>query len=169
MTWNPPKTWTAEPLTSLDLNEQVRDNLEALKDPPSANYEPQETTDYLTSSQNFVDVDSENLAFNLETNGGDVLIGFHGTFYRSTFANAFLDVEIDGVRIGGTDGILRFYVDSSGLYEAVSFTRLVTGLDAAPHIFKLQWKVLGLDVTLFAGAGTNKADVIPQFWVREVS
>ena len=32
MAWTAPKTWSSEPLTSLDLNSNVRDNLNHLKD-----------------------------------------------------------------------------------------------------------------------------------------
>jgi len=36
MAWTTPKTWGSEPLTADKLNEQLRDNLNALKDPATS-------------------------------------------------------------------------------------------------------------------------------------
>ncbi|MEO1163712.1 MAG: hypothetical protein AAFV98_08020 [Chloroflexota bacterium] len=74
MAWTQPKTWSNEPLVASDLNTHLRDNMEALKEPPSANYELDETSDYTTTSTTFVDVDSTNLSLTLDTNGGDVKV-----------------------------------------------------------------------------------------------
>lgn len=167
MAWTQPKTWSSEPLVAGDMNTHIRDNLEALKDPPSDNYELNELSDYSTTSTSFVDVDSTNLAFTIVTNGGDVLIGFHGTVSGGTGnIDPCFDVDIDGTLVAGDDGII---VSQSGARLAVSFVRLVTGLSAGSHTFKLQWKARNAGtITLFAGAG-GTVDDHPQFWVREVS
>lgn len=164
MTWTQPKTWTSEPLTSADLNTHLRDNLEALKDPPSAHYAPQETTDYTTTSLAWVDVDSAGLSLTIETHGGDVLVSFHGVVFGTELA---FDVAVDGVRLGGDNGLV-LHVDGSNA-GSVAFTRLVSGLSAGSHTFALQWRTRFAGITLYAGAGTANRDHIPQFWVREVS
>jgi len=108
MPWHTPITWQVNQLvTDTDLNEQVRDNLSYLKQrvdtPASAQYTLNESTDYTTSSSSFVDVDAVRLALTLYTSGSAVLVGFYGTFSASgtTDTLCYLDVALDGVRIGG--------------------------------------------------------------------
>lgn len=167
MAWTTPKTWSNEPLVAGDLNTHLRDNMEALKDPPSGNVVLDELTDYSTTSTIFVDIDSSVLSITLDTNGGDVIVHFHG-ITRGSSGNSFmyLDVTVDGVRVGGDDGITG---TSSLTWNTVSFTRLITGLSAGSHTFTLQWKLASGDHTLYAGAGTSGRDLHPQFWVREIS
>jgi hypothetical protein len=168
MPWTTPKTWVnSEPLTAVDLNTHLRDNLNALHAPPSAAYQLNETANYTTTSTTFVNVDNTDgkLSLTLTTTGGAVMIGFFGYAYASG-NTGFLDVELDGTRIGGDDGLVVFYNNIA----TTSFVLLKTGLSAGSHTFKLQWKVAGGGTaTLYAGAGTIGADVHPQFWVREVS
>lgn len=173
MAWTEPKTWTNEPLVAGDLNTHLRDNLEALKEPPTAHYELDETLDYTTTSTSFVNVDNTKLALTITTSGGDVLIGFHAYVQPGTGSdNVYFDVELNGTRIGGDDGIIAAQRAAAATLPgrfAISFTRLVTNLVAGTHTFKLQWKISAGQGTLFAGAGTAGANTHPQFWVREVS
>jgi hypothetical protein len=172
--WTTPATWAVDQLvTADDLNTHLRDNLNALKTPPSAHYECDEGSDYtLTSAGAWYNVDASNLAFTLTTSGGDVFVHFFGTLSHSNNSTAvYLDVDVDGSRVGGDDGLVL----SQGAYDAnrayaISFTCLITGLSADEHTFTLQWKRLGAaTITLFAGAGTSGKDVHPQFWAREMS
>lgn len=134
---------------------------------PSDEYTLNETSDYTETSTTFVDVDATNLALTITTNGGDVLVGFHGSFNNGS-GDVFLDVAVDGTRDGGDDGYIRVRTASGVTQNAASFTRTITGLSAASHTFKLQWKVTGGTETLYAGAGTTNVDLHPQFWVREL-
>ena len=159
MAWTTPKTWAVDELvTASDLNTHIRDNLNALKVPPTDHYELNEGSDYTTSSTSFVDVDATNLALTITTTGGDVLVHFHGY----TVNQGYFDLAVDGSRAGGDDGCIRFTTGP------VSFTRLITGLAAGEHVFKLQWKTVGAALTLYAGTGTAGYDLHPQFWVREI-
>ena len=173
MVWTAPKTWTSEPLIAGDLNIHLRDNMEALKEPPSADYVLDESADYSTTSTSFVNVDGTNLSLTIETNGGAVMIGFYGTFKPGSNSNiGYFDVEMDGGRIGGDDGLIACERAATGGTPnklAVSFVRLVTGVSAGMHTFNLQWKVNGGTGDLYAGAATSGLDIHPQFWVREVS
>lgn len=162
--WTTPKTWTNEALTSSDMNTHLRDNLLALKSPPTDSYICNEVSDYATVQTTFVDVDAANLALTITTTGGDVLISFHGHIYANG-GICSLDVDVDGTRIGTNDGITNVY---TAYHQAVSFTRLLTGLAAGTHTFTLQWKTSAGTATLYAGAGTANHDHHPQFWVREI-
>ena len=156
-----PKTWADDELVTANvMNTDVRDNLNALKAPPTARYELNEASDYTTTSTSFVDVDGTKLALTITTSGGDVMVHFHGTMD----SYVLLDIAVDGVRVGGDDGIVR-----AQNLDDVSFTRLIAGLSAGEHTFKLQWKVPSGTGKLYAGAGTSGFDIHPQFWAREMS
>lgn len=167
--WTTPRTWTVDELvTASMMNTHIRDNLTVLKDPPSDSYVANEASDYTTTSTSFVDVDATNLRLTITTNGGDVMVHFHGTILAAQPLAIFFDVDVDDAgRIGGDDGIIR----STAQYPtAMSFTRLITGLAAGEHTFDLMWKVSTANTgTLYAGAGTSGCDLHPQFWAREVS
>jgi hypothetical protein len=170
MTWENPKTWvTGELVTAAMLNTHVRDNLNALKSPPSDDYVCNEVSDYLTTSTSFVNVDATNLALTINTGGGDVMLCFSATVHNATAAAIiFFDVEVDGNREAGDDGLIEIQFNASAVLP-VSFVRLITGLAEGSHTFKLQWKVSAGTGRIYAGAGTSSADVHPQLWAREVS
>jgi hypothetical protein len=173
--WTTPATWAVDQLvTAGDLNTELRDNLNALKTPPSAHYECDESSDITTNSTSWVDVDST-LELTITTSGGDVMIGFTGTVdVGNSQTRVYFDVyesEADA-RLGGDDGICMLKhasVSAIVYFYPVSFVYLATGLSAGEHTFTLQWKVNANSATLYAGAGTSGYDVHPQFWVREVS
>lgn len=170
MTWTTPKTWvTGEPLTAGDLNTHLRDNLNALKTPPGDAYIANEASNYTTTSTAFVSVDATNLALTITTAGGDALVAFSGAVSNNTAGQAvYFDVDLDGVRQAGNDGINVLTSAAANSIGNAAFAWLVTGLAAGSHTFKLQWKVSGGTGTLYAGAGTGGADIHPQFWVREI-
>jgi hypothetical protein len=164
-TWHTPATWTVGQLvTATNLNEQLRDNLEFLKTPPTSLYNLNQGSDYTTTSTSFVDVDATNLSLTINTAGGDVLIVFLG--FGAGSARLYFDIAIDGVRMAGDDGFFSAVQNSNGPLTLVA---LKQGLSAGSHTFKLQWKVNSGTGTLYAGAGTSGFDVHPQFFVREVS
>jgi hypothetical protein len=164
-TWHTPASWSVGQLvTATNLNEQLRDNLEFLKTPPTALYNVNQGSDYTTTSTSFVDVDATNLSLTITTAGGDVLIAFMG--FTGGTSRAYYDVAIDGVRLAGDDGLIANVLAN---FTPVSFVALKQGLAPGSHTFKLQWKVNSGTATMYAGAGTSALDIHPQFWVREVS
>lgn len=174
VTWTTPRTWvTGEALLAADLNAQVRDNLAYLKEPPFSLRQMNEAADYVTSATGMVEVDGSNseLSLTITTSGGAVLVGFFGTFSHSTqYGRCQLDVDVDGVLMGGDNGLLQGRSPAAGSASAfaVSFTAIKTGLAAGSHTFKLMWATSGASLTLYAGAGTSGFDHHPQFWVREI-
>ncbi|HVO70081.1 MAG TPA: hypothetical protein VMT24_08550 [Aggregatilineaceae bacterium] len=173
MAWTTPKTWNVdELLTAANLNTHLRDNLNALKAPPTDHYECDEASEYTTTSTSFVDVDGTNLALTITTSGGDVLVHFHASVVHTNNGKIFFDMTLDGSRISRDDGFLGGYVSNAGAGNTasswMSFTRLVTGVAAGEHTFVLQWRTTASTAKLFAGATTGQ-DVHPQFWAREVS
>jgi hypothetical protein len=163
MSWTDPKTWqTGEALTASDMNTHIKDNLNALKAPPTAHYECDEVSDYSTTSTSFVDIDATNLSLTIVTTGGDVLIGHYGV-YNNASGQCQIDVEMDDTRLAanGNDGML-------GWNGPTTIVHLVSGLSAETHVFKLQWRVTAGQGWLYAGSGLASSDFQPQFWVREV-
>jgi hypothetical protein len=169
--WTTPKTWnTGDPLTASDMNTHIRDNFEFVKTPPTGYYKANEASDYTTTSSSFANVDATNFVQTITTAGGDVLVGFSGTIKHSTAGqNVYLDVEVDGVRAAGDDGMLQVSCPGTNYAFNATFVRMIRGLSAGSHTFKLQWKTSAATATMFAGAGTSGSDLHPEFWVREVS
>lgn len=134
-----------------------------------AEYTLDEVADYTTTSTSFVDIDATNLALEITTTGGDVLVHFHGAFTTTqSSARVSLEIDVDGSPVGGEGGILkgRSSLNTPGA-TTLTFTRLITGLSAGSHTFKLQWSVGGGTATCLAGAGID--GIHPQFWVREAN
>lgn len=181
MSWTTPKTWTNEPLIAADMNTHIRDNLEALKEPPAAEGVLDEGANYTTTSTSVGNVDGTDtegkLRHTIVTAGGDIMVGFSGMCFSDTDSTGLgLMVSVDGITdpLGADTGYTGLYRISSGAASArwpISFTRILTGYAAGSHIIRLQWRATGAGggtITLYAGAGTTGADVHPQFWVREI-
>jgi hypothetical protein len=163
-----------ERLTLHDMNTFLHDNLEALRNPPTAVYITNgRSTNYSTSSTSFVDVDSTNMALTITTTGtpgggvSAVFIGFCGTVYGA--AQIYFRVLEDGNAIGEDDGIV--VVDAITLgsgVRPVSFLYPIN-TDAGEHTYKLQWRVASGTGELMAHVGTSGRDCVAQFWVRELT
>ena len=172
MTWNTPLTWQVDQLvTEADLNSQLRDNLNFLKDPPTAFIQLDEDQDYASTSNEFVDVDRQKLALSVTTAGGDLLVVFFGMVRNDyTSAGVALDIALDGARIGGDDGLIGV-APAFRDWMPVSMAVMVRELAAGPHNLFLQWRRILRNGTAYlaAGAGTTNYDMHGQFWAREVS
>ena len=167
--WSSPKTWSVgELVTASLLNSHLRDNFDFLKTPPTALYILNESGDYTVTSTSFVNVDGTKLALTITTAGGDVLVGFCGSILQSA-ATVFFDVEVDGSRTAGDDGLCAVTPFSASARALATCFKLIQGLAPGLHTFKLQWRVNSGTGTLLAGAGTANGDIHPQFFVREVS
>ena len=167
MAWTTPKTdWnTGELVTAADIN-AIGENLAVLRQPSAAvaSYTTPEDIVVNTAGE-YADVDSLNMNLTVTTNGEDVLFHFDGTLTRARVGRSrdytdtynHIDIDIDGIRQGGDNGIVNVLA-TSGRRET-SFTRLIQNLNPGTHTFKLQFKNWGNGVTLHAGA---------QFWVRGI-
>lgn len=169
MAWTSPKTWSSEPLTSLDLNTYVRDNQNHLKDrlDSSVGSFISGATMLTTTSNEFVDVDSVLLSIALATHGGDVLLGFTGTMQSViTGGSAYVNVAVDDRDYIADDGIICHTTGNNqdnNRYKPLSFVILIPGLSVGGHTFKLRWKT--------TRGHTLKMDVVnlhPQFWAKEI-
>lgn len=173
--WTSPRTWTTgELVTKTIMDTHVRDNLLALKDPSTKLFTLNQGSNYTTTSTTFTNVDNTVDTFNLTltTYGGDVLIVAVLNVLRSASpTSVYFDVELDGARIGGDDGIVgQDDPENTAPGSTITLIRLHRSLAAGSHTFKLQWKLSAANTTtIYAGAGTANADLHGQFWVREVS
>jgi hypothetical protein len=126
-----------------------------------------EIADLTTSSASFVDVIAA-FAFTLFTQGEDVNCSFAGSGSHGTTGKAiWFDIEVDGTRKGGDDGINFISQHTNGYALNFSFPYPIIGLLPGTHKFALQWKTNLATATMWAGAGTSGADMHPQFSVRE--
>lgn len=123
------------------------------------------TGDYTTTSTSFVDVDATNMALTITTGARRCLVGLTGTVANSSAgATNMFDVDIDGVRQGGTFGIMTDRTPSATYRQNASFTYLTDLLTAASHTFKLQWRTTAGTLTMLAAAASE----VPTFWVQEM-
>lgn len=179
MTWTTPRTWQVDELVTADLlNTHLRDNLNALKSPPSQQVVRDNEAAYSTTSTSFVVVDGTNLKITLTTTGGDVLVGFTGTAHADSTSGRQMsfDVQVDGSGGWAQDqgyagGIVTTAIQST-IAQAVGFGPiLITGLSAGVHTFAVQWRMNAGTGYLHADADDadyrNEEPVI--FWAREVS
>ena len=171
MAWTTPKSWTTEPLTSYDLNTHLRDNLIALKSPPTATVDLFDTVPRTTSSTTFTPIDATHLSHTLTTTGGDLLVGFSGLFYSATTSYINLDLELDSVLVSGDDGLVAMdLVAAQYDVPTVSFTHLITNVAPGSHTLRMMWKTTTGTVSLICGP-TNASGIRVHnyFWVREIS
>lgn len=169
--WSTPKTWVAsESLTSTNFNAELKDRLNAVKSPAHFKCYIDEAADYTTTSTTFVDIDATDLSATITTGGGKVALFFTGVVYQSaTTARVYLDITVDGTRLGLDDGLTVTRVSSMPSHAGVSLSVLTGTLSAGSHTFKLQWKVDGGTGGMYAGAGTATADMHPTFWGIEIA
>jgi hypothetical protein len=168
MAWSTPPTFTSgQVITATDLNTYLRDNENYLLSRPKNFVKHDNNADYTTTSSSFVDIDGTNLTITLTLSGSAVLLSFTAVINDSSNQPAF-DFTVDGTRVGGsTDGLMTIS-GGNGRYCA-TMVALVTGLSAAAHTFKVQWRAVSGTATLYAGSGTSGNDTLPYFSAVEVA
>lgn len=139
MAWTTPRTWAASELvTATQLNEQLRDNLNALKGPPR-DHKVTVSSAFSTTSTSFVTVTGAEAQ--CTTAGGRLMISAFGTLGANTTLTAALSLLLDGTSRQGnsTDGLQRVYVPGGGV-NGFGFVYLSFALSAANHTIALQIK-----------------------------
>ena len=155
MIWTQPKTWTNEPLVAADLNTHLRDNLNALKDLPSYSY--QSASDYLTSSQGPVFVDSVNMNKTIPLySTSNMLVGFNGTVSNTGTSLIYFRLLHNGVII--QQSMVRNA--EHGDFQNVTMEVLLENVPAGTQTFAVQWWVQNYAGVLYGGKN--------QFYVQGV-
>lgn len=164
MNWQDPKTWnTGDLLTAQEMNAQLRDNLRYLKELPYAQSTVRQQTNYSMGSRSFADIDASALSLTLRA-AGAAEIGFLGTFQMNRSGTLYLDLSVDGVRIGNDLGMASVYFSVANQPQSFAFTVLRDQLTPGERTFRLQWRVSHGAATLFAAASSN--DPPAYFWAR---
>lgn len=118
-------------------------NLQYLLNPNNSVILRDNRADYTTTSTTFVDIDSTNLSITLTTNGGPVLLFFGINYLAYGGVMPCLDIAVDGTRIGNafTYGLVKGQISPvNSDVSNITYATLKTGLSAASHTFKLQWR-----------------------------
>jgi hypothetical protein len=158
-TWTPPLTYTAGmAMGAAGFNTYIRDNLNALKEPPFGRTacNPTGVANISTTSTVWTAI-SAAISLTLTTYGGAIHCGFQGIVAGD---NALMAFEIDGTAYTG--------VHPSGVYKAptqnFSFDDWISEITASgSHVIRPAWRV---------AAGTQTAQLacsgMPAiFWARE--
>lgn len=165
MAWTAPATWTANQLIGAsDLNTQVRDNLNYLLGGRTIGSKTSAVS-ASTSSTTFVDIDATNLIITQTLTSTRALCVLVAPMYQNTAGSyVYFDFVVDSTsRIGGTNGIFGFSpAAAGGYYMPGVVVGIFTGLTAASHTFKPQWKVSANVGGLIGTSG------VAQFYVLEI-
>lgn len=175
MAWTTPQTWVDDELvTASDLNTHLRDNLNALKAPPTAYAVRDNLGDYSTTATDFELIDNTNLKLTLTTHGGDVFVWLLGTFYHATSGGrVYLDIQVDG-----SGRLMSTYAGGLASDTLESSERLITlppilvsGLSAGEHTFSPMWRTNSGTLFLRSDSGASQAyrQVAVHFYAREIS
>lgn len=151
MPWYTPITWTVgQYVTALDLNQQIRDNLNHVKgriDPgfPAANQTVAAGT-WTTTSATFSDIGSFSLTYSYASSH-NLLMWFVSKAKLTAAGNiGRLDFNIDGTRIGHTtEGWQNYYIDNAGMVNArIPFVAIALwSVAAGTHTVKPQFAAIG--------------------------
>lgn len=118
--------------------------------------------DVSTTSTSFVDLTDASIT--LTTTARPVLIGLTGSCQNSIQGqNVMFDLDIDGTRQGGTNGLANLQADAANAQMTIGLTYLTASLSAGSHTFKIQWRIS-------SGTGTIQASSTQPyvFWVTEI-
>lgn len=169
MAWTSPLTWTSTLVTVANMNTHVRDNLNALKDPPGG-YTFYHGADISISGTSFANVDS-NLAQTITVAGTRVMVGFTGVVRpsASTERRLYLNVSVDGTDYWPDDGLLACgngaITNSIDMLFPVCFVAWIT-VTPGSRVFRLRAKVNAGSYTLYAFTTANYA-THAGFWATE--
>lgn len=109
------------------------------------------TTQYSTSSTSFTDIDATDLSHTIETHGGPVLVNIGGVLGAGTY----LDLAVDGTRIGDSTNGLRKAEGATQLSVNITYIVPASSLTAGSHTFKLQYKVASGTGYFYTGPESN--------------
>ena len=138
-------------LSATDHNTYTRDNLIYLHSGrPVVAIERNSGGPYgVNAAAGWAAVDPANLSPSITLTTGRVLITFMGCIYAQSGQGVHFDVELDGVRLGGTDGLTRVYTDPNARQAVLTLFK--TGLTPGSHTFRLVWRATVDVVYMHAG------------------
>ena len=163
MAWTAPTTRaTDDPINASIWNTDVVANLAWLKTPTKA--VAALATQITTTSTSFTD--ATGLSVTMTTSGGNVMCIFTGCVSSNGANQTILTLDVDGTDQGATDGLIS--VTANSIATNASFVYVVTGLSAASHTIKIQWRANAGTSTLFADNSSANFKVEPTLYCVEM-
>lgn len=162
MSWTTPKTWSANEIVgAADMNTHIRDNMNALKDPPF--YQTAITANWSASATTWTGISS--LSAVLNTYGGDIMVHFQAFIWNE---EAAVNLQYNGTSyVTTTSGLartMRIGLTGTNIGNHVTYTVWVTGLPSGTHVFA---PVVKTDNGQWAQLQGDRNPIM--FWVREAS
>lgn len=148
MVYTPPGNKNpGDPISASDYNVYSAANIAYLfNGRPGSQIKRNNAADYTTTSASFVDVDATNLAIITTINSGKVQVAFSCILSNSVGAISYLNLTVDGVSQGATNGITH---KSIGIAEEMfTFVFMIPSLSIGSHTFKVQWKTASGTLTM---------------------
>jgi hypothetical protein len=158
-------------VTVAQFNQQIRDNLLALKNPPTQVASPSDN--YTTSSTTFVDVDTDDFRCDVTLAGTVALVWFVcAVQHTDTNGSINFNISVDNVDQYGDDGIfgVRPMDFTTSHRTPVTIVHRLTGITPGTRTFRMRWKTSGATATLLShGASINGGNFYTQFGVTELT
>lgn len=161
MAWKQPKTWLGEKMTIAKLNEQIRDNMLALKDPPHESGSINAVSEAVGTSFEILDV-----AATISSEGGDLWV-FYNVFPVGLAAGVtvYVTLYLDVANLGGVDGISAL-TEATGHVTCLTGSWLIRDVPAGNHTVGVYWKLSSAGTLSTPTAGTGGRSSLT---VRELS
>jgi hypothetical protein len=160
MAWTSPKTWTAGFLVGeTDLNTHLRDNLNALKEPPFQQIITGSAGNLSTTATSAVPISTADLGITLTTFGANVHVHFQGFVSAGAADIVHVGLTYDTTALNPPTGL---FVTKVALAQAF-YDVWVTGLATGSHTFQPTWCVEAGGQTAILVLSTAPAI----FWARE--
>ena len=170
MTWENPISFDGRVSTLALWNTYLKGNMDALKAPPTDSYNGIGAGSFALTltSTSWSDISSV-FELTISSNGGDLLVIFNASL-QSTTSIFYLDIEVNGARQGGADGILAI-LDGTGVPKNLPMYWLLTEMQAGDYTIKMKYKMqtAATQALLYMGGEQFSSAIAPQFVVREVS
>lgn len=167
-----PITWSSQLVTVAQFNEQIRDNMRALKDPPSGlsyvsarNYQVAGVGAWTAIDTGLVD---GHFQHTITVVGDRVKCEFRGSLNPKTNNGELgFNVAVDGVEYFPGAGI--HFIDPTAQSAAtipLFWEAILTGITAGSHVFRVDWSATHTAFTLY-GSGVANRFTPPMWYVVE--
>lgn len=143
MAWTIPVTWTAGQIVGAsDLNAQIRDNMIYASGTGRPINKVLRQASYSSTSNTFVDIDAVNLIITLTLSGSRVMCVGTLLLFASNVASNYAAVDwiLDSTTRSGDATYGAAMAGQNRGDWLTTFVGYFTGLSAASHTFKPQWK-----------------------------
>lgn len=147
MVWTLPKTWINETLTAPDMNLHIRDNFNALRNPPRYVYQGSANLTTTSTDYTFIDVANINGSITIVPGPGKIEVEFFATVTASTPSTLHFRLFHNGLATMSS----LVSIEAGGRYRNIVIKKSLGGVSAGTHNFYMQWHTNTGTATVLGG------------------